>query len=272
MHIGNAYSFALTAALAQQTGASIVLRIDDMDRERVHPEYVDDIFDTVNFLDIPWHEGPKDAADFETHFSQRHRLPLYEKALERLVATGLVYACDCSRKQISEQYGGVYPGTCRRKGIPLDTPDVSWRIDTENAASIGVKQLDGSFVYTVLPPEMQHFVVRKKDGFPAYQLTSLVDDLYFGIDLIVRGEDLFPSTLAQLFLAALLREDKFLGVTFYHHGLLKDGDRKLSKSAGDGSIRHLRKSGYNSKEVYGMIGRQVDGILTHWRDFEQINP
>lgn len=257
MHIGNAYSFALTAALAQKTGASILLRIDDMDRDRVQPEYVIDIFETLRFLDIQWHEGPKDAADFEAHFSQRHRLPLYEKALERLVATGLVYACDCSRKQINEQHGGVYPGTCRHKEIPLSTKDVSWRIDTDKAPPIRVKQLHSERVFTELPADVQHFVIRKKDGFPAYQLTSLVDDLHFGIDLIVRGEDLFASTLAQLFLAAILQEDKFLDVTFYHHGLLTDGARKLSKSAGDASMRVLRSQQMTALNVYAEIGARL---------------
>lgn len=270
LHVGNAYSFALTAALAQKTGASILLRIDDMDRDRVQPEYVTDVFDTLHFLDIPWHEGPKDAADFEAHFSQRHRLPLYEKALERLVATGLVYACDCSRKQINEQYGGVYPGTCKHKEIPLSTKDVSWRIDTDKAQPIRVKQLHDEQVFTALPADVQHFIVRKKDGFPAYQLTSLVDDLHFGIDLIVRGEDLFSSTLAQLFLADMLKEDKFLDVTFYHHGLLKDGARKLSKSAGDTSIKYLLEEGKAANEIFALIGEKVGLQLTGLEDFQQL--
>ena len=267
LHIGNAFSFALTAALAQKTGASILLRIDDMDRDRVQPEYVADIFDTLRFLDIPWQEGPTDVPDFEANFSQRHRLPLYEKALERLVATGLVYACDCSRKQINEQHNGVYPGTCKHKNIPLDTKDVSWRIDTDGVMSIRVKQLHDEQFFTALPADVQHFVVRKKDGFPAYQLTSLVDDLHFGIDLIVRGEDLFASTLAQLFLADLLNERKFLDATFHHHGLLTDGDRKLSKSAGDTAIRFLRNSGLTRGQVFMIIGARLGMALGRWQDF-----
>lgn len=268
LHIGNAYSFALTAALARQTGASILMRIDDMDRERVQQEYVTDIFDTLRFLDIPWQEGPTDPTDFEAHFSQRHRMPLYEKALEQLVDTGLVYACDCSRKQISEQFHGVYPGTCKHKNISLDANDVSWRINTENVAPLGVKQLDGSFIYAALPPEMQHFVVRKKDGFPAYQLTSLVDDLHFGIDLIVRGEDLFASTLAQLFLASMLKAETFLDATFCHHALLTNLDgRKLSKSAGDTSIGFLRSQHMTAQQVYAEIGGRVGILSTDFRAF-----
>ena len=268
LHIGNVFSFALTAAIARKTGASILLRIDDMDRDRVEKQYLDDIFETLRFLDIPWDEGPKDTADFEAQFSQRHRLQSYRAVLEKLVKTRLVYACNCSRKQINETYGGVYPGTCRHKNIPLDTPDVAWRIDTKTAEKIAVKSIDNKIIVAGLPDALRHFVIRKKDGFPAYQLTSLVDDLHFGVDLIVRGEDLFPSTLAQLFLADLLNETKFLETTFYHHVLLTDGGRKLSKSAGDASIRHRRQSESASRDVYGIIGDALGMTLAHWRDLD----
>src|SRR5580698_8544901 len=59
LHLGNVLSFALTAGLARRSGASILLRIDDLDRERVSREYVEDIFDALNFLGIPWDEGPR---------------------------------------------------------------------------------------------------------------------------------------------------------------------------------------------------------------------
>src|SRR3546814_2837253 len=92
---------------------------------------------------------------------------------------------------------------------------------------------------------MSGFVVRRKDGVPSYQLASLIDDLHFGINLIVRGEDLRDSTLAQLHLAALLSSEtdfggpmsgaaSFTGALFYHHPLLRSlRGQKLSKSAGD---------------------------------------
>jgi glutamyl/glutaminyl-tRNA synthetase len=81
---------------------------------------------------------------------------------------------------------------------------------------------------------MKDFVVKKKDDFPAYQLASLIDDIHFGVDLIVRGEDLYSSTIAQHYLADVLQKDSFKNITFHHHPLIMaDGDKKLSKSAGD---------------------------------------
>jgi glutamyl-tRNA synthetase len=269
LHIGNVFSFALTAAIARGTGASVLLRIDDMDRDRVEPQYIDDIFETLSFLGIPWSEGPKNTDDFEANFSQRHRLDLYEKALKKLVTTGLVYACDCSRKQIAEQYGNVYPGTCKHKKIPLEKPNVAWRLNTDTAIAVRLNKTN----FVPFPPEMRHFIVRKKDGYPAYQLTSVIDDLDCGIDLVVRGEDLLPSTLAQLFLAEVLGEPRFGDICFYHHRLLADsGDRKLSKSAGDTSIRYLREHGKTAKKVFEIIGNKIGFPLAKLEDFDVLLP
>ena len=256
LHLGNAYSFSLTAALAKQTGARIFLRIDDLDRERVKHEYVQDIFDTLNYLEIPWDEGPRDYETYEMTYSQVYRMGLYEEALGRLREKGLLFACDCSRSKLQDNcQPGSYGGNCKAKGLPLDTIGYNWRIDTSNAA---------------LPPAMQYFVVRKKDGFPAYQLASLVDDVHYGVDLIVRGEDLWESTLAQTYLARVLGYRTFLEATFHHHRLLKAGNReKLSKSAGAMSIQFLRKQGLTKVDCYRMIGRMA-GLESPVSDWEEL--
>lgn len=268
LHLGNLFSFALTAALADRSSASILLRIDDMDRERANPDYIRDIFETLRFLGLPWTEGPQDAQEFEERYSQRHRLHLYKQALDKLLDTGLVYACNCTRTQILKQNSnGAYPGTCRHKGLSLDTADVAWRLNTETAAAVSVKTVDGTFLNAALPVAMLDPVIRKKDGFPAYQLSSVVDDIFFGIDLVVRGYDLWPSTLVQLHLASLLKEEHFLNTTFYHHPLLLDAhQRKLSKSAGDTSIHYLRQQGLSSEEVYSLLGKELklSESLKYW--------
>lgn len=270
LHLGNIFSFALTAALAERNGAGILLRIDDMDRARANPAYIRDIFDTLRFLGLPWTEGPQDAQELEARYSQHHRLALYNQALEKLRHTGLIYACNCSRAQILQQSPeGIYPGTCRHKGLSPDSPDVAWRLNTEEAKTISVRTPDGAFLQAALPADLQDVVIRKKDGFPAYQLSSVVDDVFFGIDLIVRGYDLWPSTLVQLYIAHLLNEEAFLNTAFYHHALLLDGhQRKLSKSAGDTSVHFLRQQGFSAEEIYLRLGKEL-GLsepVTHWRD------
>jgi glutamyl-tRNA synthetase len=254
LHVGNILSFSLTVALARRCGASVLLRIDDLDRERVDPAYVCDIFETLRFLEISWDEGPADVSEFEHHYSQVHRMDLYGRALEDLRRSGSVFACTCSRADLR---GGVYAGTCRDRGLSLDEPGVSWRLRTSSSLPLRVRTLDHGLVEAALPPEMMDFVVRKKDGFPAYQLTSLVDDVFYGVDLIVRGMDLWPSTLAQHYLSFCLPgAGAFQDAGFYHHPLLVgDGGEKLSKSAGVTSIQYMRKQGMNAVDVYKHIAR-----------------
>lgn len=268
LHVGNILSFSLTAGLARRSGASILLRIDNLDRERASQEYLQDIFETLRFLGIPWDEGPKDVAGFERSWSQVRRLSMYEEALRLLRESGMVFACSCSRAELARAGGdGGYPGTCRERGVPLDAPGVNWRLRTD-AKSAGFVRRDE------LPAEMRDFVVRKKDGFPAYQLSSVVDDVHFGVDLIVRGMDLLPSTSAQLVLAEVLtvagmaEAASFGRARFVHHPLLlgADGD-KLSKSAGATSINYLRQQGHSAADVFALIGR-LSGLEEPVGDWE----
>jgi glutamyl/glutaminyl-tRNA synthetase len=268
LHLGNVLSFVLTAGLARRSGASILLRIDDLDRDRVSREYVEDIWETLNFLGIPWDEGPRNYLEYERTWSQVHRLGVYREALERLRASGKVFACDCSRSKIMrESAQGVYAGTCRDKGLSLDKGGCSWRVRTAGVGRDGLTGGDAG-----LPVEMTDFVVRKKDGYPAYQLTSVIDDLHFGVDLVVRGDDLRGSTAAQRWLAGELGLDAFRRVHFCHHQLLMStGGEKLSKSAGATSIRYLRQQGVKPGEIYTMILQLLgsDASAAGWEDLYQ---
>ncbi|AWO02058.1 tRNA glutamyl-Q synthetase [Chitinophaga alhagiae] len=262
LHLGNVFSFAVTAALARQTNAGILLRIDDLDQQRAEKDYVEDIFDTLRFLDIPWTEGPSGYGEFQARYSQVHRMPLYNAALEHLKEH--VFACNCSRTQITRaSLDGGYPGTCRHKNIPLSTPGAAWRLRTHHEQPLLVRTLSGTITEAVLPADMRDFVVRKKDGYPAYQLASVIDDQHFGIDLVVRGQDLWPSTLAQLYLSALLPGSRFADCVFYHHPLLLEtSDQKMSKSAGATSVQYWKKQGKAPRDIYTMIaGRLRPGAV-----------
>ena len=63
LHLGNVVAFVKTVELGKRSGAKVLLRIDDMDRERVEKEYVQDIFDTLEFLELPWDEGPRNVEE-----------------------------------------------------------------------------------------------------------------------------------------------------------------------------------------------------------------
>lgn len=265
LHLGNAFSFALTANLAQKTNAKILLRIDDLDRQRANKLYVQDIFDTLNFLNIPSHDGPQNLQEYEDIWSQMHRMPIYQTALDKLKQSGAVFACACSRTQIEHC-------NCIAQNIPLETPNTAWRLRTDDNLQLSIQTLNNGVVNAPVPPEMKNVVIKKKHGYPAYQLASLMDDLNFGIDLVVRGEDLWPSTIAQHYLAQVLQKPDFQKITFHHHPLLMEKGEKLSKSAGHTSIKYLREQGKKAVDIYEEIGKMMDlpGDLRSFENFANL--
>lgn len=247
LHAGNAVNFTLNWLAARlHPGARVLLRIDGLDADRKRPEYVQDVFDTLNWLDLDWDEGPRNAADFEKNWSQLLRLPLYFKALDALQAGGHLFACGKSRRDL-EPFQGKYPPEFRNQHLSPDDPNVAWRIRTPEGSPL---------------PD---FVVRRRDGIPAYQLASVVDDLHFGITHVIRGADLQESTEAQLFLAQCLNRPDYARIQFLHHPLLTDDTGiKLSKSAGASALRQWQAEGRPPERVFkqaaAWLGMDAQGI------------
>ena len=234
LHLGNAFSFILTWLLVRKRGGVLHLRIDDLDAARRREAYIEDIFRTLDWLGMDYDEGPSGPDDFYRNHSQQHRIPAYEALLQDLRARGALFACTCSRKEIQlAAADGQYPGTCRDRGLPFDAPETAWRIRTpENAQATWHDAIRGPQT-VFLHAAMRDFVVRRKDGIPAYQIASLSDDLAMGINCIVRGADLLDATAAQLLLADLLDRPAFAHIQWFHHPLLLDAQgHKLSKSQG----------------------------------------
>lgn len=224
LHAGNAVNFLLTEHLARSTGRELLLRIDDLDQERVRSVYIQDIFDQLERLGIHWDLGPRNTDELDSAWSQRHRLPLYHGLLEELRAAGQLFACTCTRTTITHC-------SCAALGTDLDAPDVTWRLRLTAPCLVTFRTLHGT-VSTDLAERMPPPVLRSREGRPAYQVASLADDLHFGIDLVVRGEDLFASTACQVHMARLLGRSAFTEALFVHHRLLLDAHgAKLSKSA-----------------------------------------
>jgi glutamyl/glutaminyl-tRNA synthetase len=237
LHVGNALNFTLTALVAAlHPSGTLLLRIDDLDSARKRPEYVEDIFETLEWLGIKWQEGPSGPTDFEQNWSQRHRLPLYLDTLEQLRALNLVYPCNQSRSgRAIHEPNGTEP-----LPLHLDTPEINWRAKT--------------------PPDLalQQFVVRQRNGDPSYQVASLTDDLHSRITHLIRGEDLRASTEAQQWMASQLGLEAFLAIKSYHHELLKTPDgEKLSKSAGAAALRHQRAIGQSPAFLFQMVGKWI---------------
>lgn len=250
LHQGNAFNFLLNWLYAKQLGTNILLRIDDLDATRSRVEYVTDIFETLHWLKIDWDLGPKNVIDFQQNWSQSLRLPNYQQQLERLIAKGLIFACDCSRKSLQEAgAAGAYPGICENKNLPLNE-NFAWRVRVPSDTIIKISDVKEGMLEVNLSAAMGSFVIKTRDGIPAYQLASLCDDVQFGVTHVIRGADLLASTAAQLYLAEILELQQFKNIQFYHHPLLTDLEgNKLSKSAGSLSLQHLRANHYTPSDL-----------------------
>lgn len=260
LHLGNIFSFALAWALARTKNGKVVLRIDDLDTKRFREEYLHDIFDTLHFLGIDCDEGPTDANDFHKNYSQQKYLPLYNTVLHNLAAKGMVYACPCSRTQLAgRMQEGNYPFTCRNKKHPLEMNGAAWRLRIPEETVVRFDDLLLQRCDLLLSEHIPDFIVRRKDGIPAYQVASLCDDLHMGINLIVRGEDLLSSTAAQLYLARVLGATTFSEVQFLHHPVLHDlNGKKLSKSHDSLSVREMRSKGATAGDIWRMVARHLN--------------
>ena len=223
LHLGNAVNFVLTWLLTRRAGGTLHLRIDDLDRARLRPAYLDNIFRVIDWLGLDYDHGPSGPEDFLRHYSQLLHLPEYNGLLRRLAQQpGLVMASQRTRT------GGP------EAPMPLEAPGTAWRAQVSAGTEIRFADAWQGETRVPLGALMPDFVVRKKDGVAAYQVASIVDDLRLGTTLIVRGLDLLPSTAAQLWLAGQLSETAAFNtsqIRFFHHPLLTNAaGQKLSKS------------------------------------------
>ena len=163
----------------------------------------------------------------------------------------IIYACNCSRKQIRDAApDGIYPKTCRLKNVDFEEKNAAWRIAVPDGTTVKFTEFQRSEQSVLLAKTVGDFVVRQKNGLPAYQLASVVDDAHFGINFIVRGSDLRDSTAAQVFLSEQIGLSDFTKNTFFHHDLLMETDgSKLSKSSGAASLADWRNAQKSPQRV-----------------------
>lgn len=178
----------------------------------------------------------------------------YNAVLSDLAARDLEYGCTCTRKDIASVTGDAfgtesrYPGTCAH-AVPAHTDAVARRFRiTSNVESFDDLRLGAQSQR----PELQcgDFLLRDRNHNYTYQFCVTVDDWDQKIDLIVRGEDLLPSTGRQLQLARALGR-KSMPLFLHHALLLRDDGLKLSKSLGDTGVNEMRKNGASPQEVLG---------------------
>ncbi|MDP2187538.1 MAG: glutamate--tRNA ligase family protein [Sphingobacteriaceae bacterium] len=273
LHLGNVFAFLVTAVEAKRRGLELRLRIDDLDRTRFRQAYLEDVFAVLEVLGIDWQHGPHSATEFIADYRQELRLSLYENYLERLRATGQVYACGCSRAEMAAH--GHNSAACLAQKLPLDDPGYAWRLRLERGTTVCLFDFEGQSKLEVLGKEVVDPVVRRKQerpgaaALPAYHLACVADDVLYGTTHVVRGVDLYESSLIQRYMAEILQEKGFLELRFLHHDLVQGPTgQKLSKSAGDAKAHSLLDAYPDSGPLYGALGTALGANLKDLSDFE----
>ncbi|MBC8257715.1 MAG: tRNA glutamyl-Q synthetase [SAR324 cluster bacterium] len=259
LHLGNAFNFLLTWLLVDYMDGHLLLRIDDLDAPRVETAFVEDIFVQLEWLGISYDSGPSGPDELLSKYSQRLRKEHYFETIELLRKSGHLYACQCSRAEIRKlTTTGIYPGTCRRNKYPLENNDQAWRVQVPEQTLVSYSSFSKKIKTINVTQNMGDFIIKRRDGLPAYQLASLVDDLDAGVTLVVRGQDLRTSTAAQLYLAKCLNEKKFPASRFVHHNLIKnDSGQKLSKSKNSFSLQMLQKKYRTPTWIYQETAKRL---------------
>lgn len=261
LHLGHVVNALEVWRQARATGAEVVLRIEDHDRQRCRPEYEVALLDDLEWLGFMPDQPP--LAEFRAGASSWRQSDcgaIYEAAVERLRQRGHhLYYCDCSRATVAAGEEPLdpnterpYPGRCRERRLGPG-PDRGLRLL--------LPEQEQHFVDLRLGPQRQlpsqqcgDLLLRDRRGNWTYQFAVVVDDERQGIDLVVRGEDLLESTGRQLQLAAMLGRSS--PPAYLHHTLIrKPGGEKLSKSSGDTGVRDLRREGRTAEDVLRLAGR-----------------
>jgi glutamyl-tRNA synthetase/glutamyl-Q tRNA(Asp) synthetase len=173
-----------------------------------------------------------------------------------------VYACDCTRSDLSEGPATTgerrYPGVCREKGLP-QAEGFGLRVHLEHSVERFDDLCRGR--QSQCPADQcGDLLIRDRDGNWTYQFAVAVDDFAQDVTLVIRGNDLLPSTGRQIQLARLL--GRHSPPRFLHHPLvMKSPTQKLSKSDGDTSVRSLREKGWSAERLIGqaaLIGGLTD--------------
>jgi glutamyl/glutaminyl-tRNA synthetase len=253
LHLGHARTFWMAQERARAHAGILVLRSEDLDRERCRAEFATAMIEDLRWFGFEWQEGP-DVGGRYGPYQQSQRTEHYQAAFGRLRAGGYIYPCGCSRQDVLRALQAphqgeeepIYPGTCRfEHQLPSTSgephPPSNWRFRVPDGETIAFVDGHGGPQQFVAGKDFGDFVVWRHDGMPSYQLAVVVDDVAMRITEVVRGEDLLLSTARQLLLYRALG---WLPPRFYHCPLVADERGvRLAKRHDALSLRRLREQG-----------------------------
>ena len=235
------------------------MRIEDLDGSRCRPEFSEAALEDLHWLGLNWQEGP-DAGGPHAPYVQSRRLPWFAEVWRRLHASGTIYPCDKSRKDVERALSAphaeddaepIFPASLRPASDAgrdaFDPGSTNWRFRVPDGKVIGfMDAIRGAQRFTA-GTDFGDFLVWRKDGMPAYELAVVADDHAMGVTEVVRGADLLLSTARQLLLFEALG---WPPPAWAHAPLVTDlFGRRLAKRASGLSIRELRDRGFSPADV-----------------------
>ena len=274
LHLGHALSALINRDLAAEAGGILLLRLEDIDRERCREAYAEAIADDLGWLGVTWPDPPR---------RQSEHLPTYRAALDRLAARGLVYPCFCTRgavlaasaarasaegrpRPVDPDGAPLYPGTCRdlsaaeRARRLAEGWPAALRLDVakamaEDPGPLAWREYGGGEPPRDIaadPAAWGDALLARRDVPTSYHLSVVMDDAAQGVTDVVRGRDLFDATALHRLLQRLLG---LPSPRYHHHRLVLDPDgHKLSKSRGAPSLRDLRHEGLTPADIRRRVG------------------
>jgi glutamyl-tRNA synthetase len=255
-HIGSVRTALFDYLFARSMGGTFVLRLEDTDRSRFSEAYVQNLYDTFQWLGFHWDEGPDIGGPFGPYI-QSERLPLYREQAKALIDSGMAYYCFCDEDRLaalrasqadSESSDLGYDRRCRA----LDPKDAADRVAAGERAVVRLKiPLEGATRFRdgllgeiewknedVSPDP----VLLKSDGFPTYHLANVVDDHFMRITHITRAQEWIPSAPLHI-----IMYDAFgweIPELVHLPMVLGADGHKLSKRHGATAVDEFRKAGY----------------------------
>jgi glutamyl-tRNA synthetase len=236
LHIGGARTALFNWLLARHFDGALVLRIEDTDRERSTPENVEQIRDSLRWLELDWDEGP---------IMQSARAERHAEALQALLAAGLAYRSNATAQDV-KAFKALHGAERGFRGEEERSGAVRLRVPDDGATVVhDVIRGETRFEHT----HLDELVIARADGSVLYNFAVAIDDLDAQITHVVRGEDHLSNTPKQLL---VLEAAKAVGLgadaplpQYAHLPLLHGPDgKKLSKRHGAASVGDLREAGY----------------------------
>src|SRR3954467_7087015 len=238
LHIGGARTALYNWLMARGNAGTLVLRIEDTDKERSTPENVEQILDALRWLELDYDEGP---------ISQLARTERQQELLQQLLDEGKAYRSNATGDDV-KAYKAQHGADKGFRGEPEAEGAVRLRVPDEGATTVH-DLIRGDAVFQHV--HMDDPVIARADGSVLYNFAVAVDDLDAEITHVVRGEDHLSNTPKQLLVYEALGAEP---PQFAHLPLLHGPDgKKLSKRHGAASVQELRDAGYLPEAIRNYI-------------------